>query len=122
MKAMNKVREIKKQINEILKKKRINTKMSCGDNIDQIKRCITECYFYNSVRLNGNQYQNLRTGVNCYIHPTSTLYQVGLKPTYIIYHELLLTNQSYMKCVTSINGKWLLDLLPDFFTSFSSLN
>ena len=118
--AMQKVHEIKKQINMILKKKGINTKESCGRDIEMIKKCITECYFFNAAKINGNEYITMRTGVKCHLHPTSSLSRLGIKPTYVIYHELLLTNKSYMKCITEIDGKWLIDLQNDFFTLATS--
>ena len=118
--AMQKVHEIKKQINAILKKKGIDTKQSCGRNIEMIKRCITECYFTNVAKLDGKEYKTMMTGVKCFLHPTSSLTKMGIKPTYVIYHELLLTTQSYMKYVTEIEGKWLIELENDFFTLLSS--
>ena len=85
-----------------------------------IKKCITECYFFNAAKINGNEYITMRTGVKCHLHPTSSLSRLGIKPTYVIYHELLLTNKSYMKCITEIDGKWLIDLQNDFFTLATS--
>ena len=103
-----------------MKKKGIDTKQSCGRDIEKIKRCLTECYFTNVARINGRTYKTMFTGVECHLHPSSSLSKMGIKPEYVLYHELLLTNQSYMKYVTEIDGKWLIELGNDFFANISS--
>ncbi|EDR27833.1 pre-mRNA-splicing factor ATP-dependent RNA helicase PRP16, putative [Entamoeba dispar SAW760] len=113
-KAMNKAKDIRNQLKDLINKKGIN-EISCGRNLDKLKKCITASYFYNAAKLKGKNYINLRTGVQCLIHPTSALFNMGFKSKYVIYHELLLTTKSYMRCITSIEGKWLPELGEIFF-------
>ncbi len=37
------------------------------------------------------EYVNLRTGMQCHLHPTSALFGMGYTPDYIVYHELVMT-------------------------------
>lgn len=51
-----------------------------------------------------------------HLHPTSALYGMGMTPDYIVYHELIMTVKEYMQCVTAVDGQWLAELGPMFFT------
>lgn len=74
-------------------------------------------YFYQAARLKGiGEYVNLRTGMPCHLHPTSALYGLGTTPDYVVYHELIMTAKEYMQCATSVDGYWLAELGPMFFS------
>ncbi|KAL7715300.1 RNA helicase [Entamoeba marina] len=117
-KALYKAKDVRDQLKQMIEKNGVK-ETSCGRDLTVLRKCITSCYFYNAARLKGQQYVNLRTGVQCLLHPTSALFSMGVKPNYVIYHELLLTSQSYMRCVTSIEGQWLSELGSVFFKSIS---
>lgn len=36
---------------------------------------------------------NIRTGMPCHLHPTSSLFGMGYTPDYIVYHELVMTTK-----------------------------
>jgi len=59
---------------------------------------------------------NLRNGMPCHLHPTSALYGMGYSPDYVVYHELIMTAKEYMQCVTAVDGTWLAELGPMFFS------
>ena len=113
---MFKAKDIRDQLESMLTKNKIKI-ISCGRDLVTLRKCITACYFYNAAKLKGQSYINLRTGVNCLIHPTSALFSTGVKPNYVIYHELLLTTNSYMRSVTAVEGEWLTELGSLFFES-----
>jgi ATP-dependent RNA helicase DHX8/PRP22 len=48
-----------------------------------------------------------------YIHPYSALFQ--RQPGWVIYHELVMTTKEYMRGVTLMDPKWLVELAPRFF-------
>ena len=48
-----------------------------------------------------------------YVHPSSSLYQ--RQPDWVIYHELVLTTKEYMREVTAIDPRWLVELAPRFY-------
>lgn len=56
------------------------------------------------------------TGIPCNLHPSSALYGLGYTPDFVTYHELTMTTKEYMSCVTAVEGEWLAELGPMFFT------
>ena len=46
------------------------------------------------------------------IHPSST---IDHKPEWVLYHEFVLTKKNYIRTVTDVKGKWLLEIAPDYF-------
>ena len=89
------------------------------------RKAITAGYFHQAARVKGiGEYVNIRTGLPTHLHPTSALYGLGCKchlspfcahtdvsatdtPTYVIYHELILTSKEYMTQVTAVDAYWL---------------
>jgi len=69
-----------------------------------VRKVITSGYFHNSAKMKSiGEYQNLRTGIPCVLHPSSALYSLGYAPDYIVYHELTMTTREYMSCVTAVD-------------------
>ncbi|XP_015111383.1 pre-mRNA-splicing factor ATP-dependent RNA helicase PRP16 [Diachasma alloeum] len=115
-KAMRKVREVRQQLEEILKQQKLEL-TSCGNDWDIVRKCICSAYFHQAARLKGiGEYVNCRTGMPCYLHPTSALFGMGFTPDYVVYHELVMTAKEYMQCVTAVDGHWLAELGPMFFS------
>ena len=115
-KAMKKVREIRQQLMEIVQDLKVPV-ASCGSDWDVVRKCICSAYFHQAARLKGiGEYVNMRTGMPCHVHPTSALYGMGYTPDYIVYHELVMTTREYMHCVTAVDGNWLAELGPMFYT------
>lgn len=52
-------------------------------------------------------------GTPVYIHPSSALFNKN--PEWVIYHELVLTTKEYMREVTVVEAKWLVEAAPTFF-------
>lgn len=91
VKAMKKVREIRQQLKDIMASLELKI-ISCGNDWDIVRKCICSAYFHHAARLKGiGEYVNLRTGMPCHLHPTSSLYGMGMTPDYIVYHELIMT-------------------------------
>ncbi|KAJ1345257.1 hypothetical protein BSLG_000771 [Batrachochytrium salamandrivorans] len=115
-KGMRKGREVRKQLEDITKMQKIQIQ-SCGNDWDIVRKCICAAYFHQSARLKGiGEYVNMRSGMPCHLHPTSALYGRGYTPDYIIYHELVMTSKEYMQTVTAVDGGWLAELGPMFFS------
>ncbi|KAK9877983.1 hypothetical protein WA026_020197 [Henosepilachna vigintioctopunctata] len=116
IKAMRKVREVRQQLKDILIQQKLDFQ-SCGTDWDIIRKCICSAYFHQAARLKGiGEYVNCRTGMPCHLHPTSALFGLGNTPDYVVYHELVMTAKEYMQCVTSVDGHWLAELGPMFFS------
>ncbi|KAH1026329.1 pre-mRNA-splicing factor ATP-dependent RNA helicase PRP16 [Dendroctonus ponderosae] len=116
IKAMRKVREVRQQLKDIVVQQKFEIK-SCGTDWDIVRKCICSAYFHQAARLKGiGEYVNCRTGMPCHLHPTSALFGLGSTPDYVVYHELVMTAREYMQCVTSVDGHWLAELGPMFFS------
>ena len=59
---------------------------------------------------------NLLTGIPSSLHPSSALFGLGYTPDYVCYHELVMTSKGYMSCVTAVDGEWLAEVGPMFFS------
>ncbi|XP_058256657.1 pre-mRNA-splicing factor ATP-dependent RNA helicase PRP16 isoform X2 [Hemibagrus wyckioides] len=115
-KAMRKVREVRAQLKDIMVQQKMNL-VSCGSDWDVIRKCICAAYFHQAAKLKGiGEYVNVRTGMPCHLHPTSSLFGMGYTPDYITYHELVMTTKEYMQCVTAVDGEWLAELGPMFYS------
>lgn len=118
--------------------------ISCGNDWDVIRKSITASYFVKAGKLKGiGEYYNLRTGLPCFLHPTSALYgsdvslthslslsfplcslsplpshflSLGYTPEYVVYHELVFTSKSYMRHVTAVDPVWLAEMGPMFYS------
>ena len=115
-KAMKKAREVHAQLLDIMKTQRIEHR-SCGGSWDVVRKAICSSYFYNSGRIKGiGEYVNMLTGIPACLHPSSALFGLGYTPDYVTYHELVMTAKEYMSCVTAVEGEWLAELGPMFFS------
>lgn len=115
-KAMRKVKEVRQQLKEIMEAQKMKV-ISSGSEWDCVRKCIASAYFHQAARLKGiGEYVNCRTGMPCHLHPTSALYGMGFTPDYVVYHELVMTTKEYMRCVTAVDGQWLAELGPMFFS------
>lgn len=122
VKAMRKVREVKQQLKEIMVQQKLPV-ISSGTEWDVIRKCICSAYFHQAARLKGiGEYVNCRTGMPCHLHPTSALFGMGYTPDYIVYHELVMTSKEYMQCVTAVDGHWLAELGPMFYSIKESVH
>ncbi|GFT90482.1 pre-mRNA-splicing factor ATP-dependent RNA helicase PRP16 [Nephila pilipes] len=122
VKAMRKVREVRQQLKEIMVQQKLPI-VSCGTEWDIVRKCICSAYFHQSARLKGiGEYVNCRTGMPCHLHPTSALFGMGYTPDYIVYHELVMTSKEYMQSVTAVDGYWLAELGPMFYSVKESSN
>ncbi|KAI8825388.1 pre-mRNA-splicing factor ATP-dependent RNA helicase PRP16-like protein [Chytriomyces cf. hyalinus JEL632] len=115
-KGMRKAREVYTQLTDIMKTEKLPI-ITCGNDWDIVRKCICSSYFHQAARLKGiGEYVNLRNGMPCHLHPTSSLHGRGYTPDYIIYHELVMTSKEYMQFVTAVDAHWLAELGPMFFS------
>ena len=115
-KALKKVREVHAQLEDVCQSLHIPPHQSVGHDWDVVRRCLTAAFFHQAARLKGiEHYVSMRTQLPCHLHPTSALAGSGYTPEYVVYHELVLTSQEFMRTVTMVNGEWLAELAPKFF-------
>ncbi|ETO26169.1 DEAH (Asp-Glu-Ala-His) box polypeptide 38-like protein [Reticulomyxa filosa] len=112
---MRKVREVRAQLEDIMTQHKY-TVQSANDSCI-VRKAICSAYFANAAKLKGiGEYVNMRKGIPCHLHPSSSLYGTGFIPDYVVYHELIMTSKEYMRNVTAVQGEWLAELGPMFFS------
>ncbi|GMH99460.1 hypothetical protein TrVE_jg3859 [Triparma verrucosa] len=115
-KGIGKSREVRAQLVDLMKQQRLPIR-SCGGTWDVVRRAICSAYFYNSSKIKGiGEYVNMLTGITSCLHPSSALFGLGYTPDFVCYHELISTSKEYMSCVTAVDGAWLAELGPMFFS------
>ncbi|EJF55621.1 P-loop containing nucleoside triphosphate hydrolase protein [Dichomitus squalens LYAD-421 SS1] len=115
-KLLRKAREVRAQLEDIMKFQKMEL-ISAGTDFDIIRKAITAGYFHQAARVKGiGEFVNIRTGLPTHLHPTSALYGLGYTPTYVVYHELILTSKEYMTQVTAVDAYWLAELGSVFYS------
>jgi pre-mRNA-splicing factor ATP-dependent RNA helicase DHX38/PRP16 len=115
-KGIRKAREVHAQLLDVMKQQRLEPK-TAGGSWDVVRKSICSAYFYNSSKIKGiGEYINMLTGIPASLHPSSSLFGLGYTPDYVCYHELISTSKEYMSCVTAVDGEWLAEAGPMFFS------
>jgi pre-mRNA-splicing factor ATP-dependent RNA helicase DHX38/PRP16 len=115
-KGIRKAREVHAQLLDLMKQHRMELR-SAGGSWDTVRKSICSAYFYNSSKIKGiGEYINMLTGIPSSLHPSSSLFGLGYTPDYVCYHELISTSKEYMSCVTAVEGEWLAEAGPMFFS------
>lgn len=115
-KGMRKAREVREQLVDIMKQQKVRL-VSCDGSWDVVRKAICSAYFYNSAQIKGiGEYVNMLTGMPCNLHPSAALFGLGYTPDFVVYHELIYTTKEYMQCATAVEGEWLAELGPMFFS------
>ncbi|OMJ29644.1 Pre-mRNA-splicing factor ATP-dependent RNA helicase-like protein cdc28 [Smittium culicis] len=98
-----------------LKSRNLNPQ-EISDKSEDIRKSLTAGFFFNSAKLGKSKegYSTVKRQHTVYIHPSSNLFEV--KPTWILYFELVLTSKEYMRQIVEIDPKWLVELAPHFYS------
>ncbi|GMH18081.1 hypothetical protein Nepgr_019922 [Nepenthes gracilis] len=111
--SLRRAQDVRKQLLSIMDKYKLDV-VSCGKDFTKIRKAITAGFFFHAARKDPQEgYRTLVENQPVYIHPSSALFQ--RQPDWVIYHELVMTTKEYMREVTVIDPKWLVELAPRFF-------
>ncbi|KAE9588349.1 hypothetical protein Lal_00003297 [Lupinus albus] len=111
--SLRRAQDVRKQLLTIMDKYKLDV-VSAGKNFTKIRKAITAGFFFHASRKDPQEgYRTLVENQPVYIHPSSALFQ--RQPDWVIYHELVMTTKEYMREVTVIDPKWLVELAPRFF-------
>ncbi|EUD68731.1 adenosinetriphosphatase [Plasmodium inui San Antonio 1] len=114
-KSLNKAKEVYSQLSDIIKTLKMKN-VSCNNKWKCVRKTICSGYFHNAAKLKSiSEYVNLRTNVSCHVHPSSSLYNIGYTPDYVVYQEIVFTTKEFMRNVTTVDPEWLCELGPLFF-------
>ncbi|XP_037940793.1 ATP-dependent RNA helicase DHX8-like isoform X2 [Teleopsis dalmanni] len=105
--------DVRKQLLGIMDRHKLDV-VSAGKNSVRIQKAICSGFFRNAAKKDPQEgYRTLVDSQVVYIHPSSALF--NRQPEWVIYHELVQTTKEYMREVTTIDPKWLVEFAPSFF-------
>ncbi|XP_074273475.1 putative pre-mRNA-splicing factor ATP-dependent RNA helicase DEAH5 isoform X2 [Silene latifolia] len=111
--SLRRAQDVRKQLLSIMDKYKLDV-VSAGNNPTKISKAICAGFFFHAARKDPQEgYRTLVENQPVYIHPSSALFQ--RQPDWVIYHELVMTTKEYMREVTVVDPKWLIELAPRFF-------
>ncbi|XP_062016320.1 probable pre-mRNA-splicing factor ATP-dependent RNA helicase DEAH5 [Rosa rugosa] len=111
--SLRRAQDVRKQLMSIMDKHKLDV-VSAGNNYTKISKAITAGFFFHVAKKDPQEgYKTLVESQPVYIHPSSALFQK--QPDWVIYNELVMTTKEYMREVTAIDPKWLVELAPRFF-------
>nr|KYP49486.1 putative pre-mRNA-splicing factor ATP-dependent RNA helicase [Cajanus cajan] len=94
--SLRRAQDVRKQLLTIMDKYKLDV-VNAGKNFTKVRKAITAGFFFHAARKD----------------PQEALFQ--RQPDWVIYHELVMTTKEYMREVTVIDPKWLVELAPRFF-------
>ncbi|XP_019250868.1 PREDICTED: probable pre-mRNA-splicing factor ATP-dependent RNA helicase DEAH5 [Nicotiana attenuata] len=111
--SLRRAQDVRKQLLSIMDRYKLDV-VSAGKNFTKIRKAIAAGFFFHAARKDPQEgYRTLVENQPVYIHPSSALFQ--RQPDWVIYHELVMTTKEYMREVTVVDPKWLVELAPRFF-------
>ena len=109
---LSKAVEIKEQLKSILQRYKLKM-ISCKGSYSQVRKAITAGYFSHVARCQKDVYKTIIDDHEVFIHPSSALFNKN--PEWVVYHEVVNTTKEYMRNVSTINPKWLMDVAGKYF-------
>ncbi|CDK25523.1 unnamed protein product [Kuraishia capsulata CBS 1993] len=114
-KSLRRAKEVRGQLLKIMSKHK-HSLSSCGGNIDLVRKTFCSGFFKNSAKKSSEEslFKTIIENTPVHIHPSSALFK-KTHAEYVMFHTLVLTAKEYMRYVTKIEPKWLVELAPTFF-------
>lgn len=111
--SLRRAQDVRKQLLTIMDRYKLDV-VAAGKNFTKVRKAITAGFFFHAARKDPQEgYRTLVENQPVYIHPSSALFQ--RQPDWVIYHELVMTTKEYMREVTVVDPKWLVELAPRFY-------
>lgn len=111
--SLRRAQDIRKQMLGIMDRHKLDV-VSCGKTTSRAQKAITSGFFRNAARKDPHEgYRTVTDNQVVFIHPSSALF--NRQPEWVVYHELVLTTKEYMREVTTVDPKWLVEFAPAFF-------
>eukprot|EP00753_Platysulcus_tardus_P021793 PLAT9128.1.p1 GENE.PLAT9128.1~~PLAT9128.1.p1 ORF type:complete len:298 (-),score=182.02 PLAT9128.1:260-1081(-) len=111
--SMRRAQDVRKQLVGLLDRHRLPI-LSAGRKRTRVLKAITSGFFAHVARKDPQEgYKTVVDNQPVYVYPGSALF--GKQPQWVLYHQLVLTSKEYMREVTAIDPRWLLELAPKFF-------
>nr|XP_046233744.1 ATP-dependent RNA helicase DHX8-like [Scatophagus argus] len=111
--SLKRAQDIRKQMLSIMDRHKLDV-ISCGKATVRVQKAICSGFFRNAAKKHPHDgYRTLVDQQVVYLHPASTLF--NRQPEWLVYHELVLTTKEYMREVTTIDPRWLVEFAPAFY-------
>uniref|UniRef100_A0A182N920 RNA helicase n=1 Tax=Anopheles dirus TaxID=7168 RepID=A0A182N920_9DIPT len=113
IRTLKRAQDVRKQLLGIMDRHKLDV-VSAGKNTVRVQKAICSGFFRNAAKKDPQEgYRTLVDSQVVYIHPSSALF--NRQPEWVVYHELVQTTKEYMREVTTIDPKWLVEFAPAFF-------
>ncbi|XP_002015787.2 ATP-dependent RNA helicase DHX8 [Drosophila persimilis] len=113
IRTLKRSQDVRKQLLGIMDRHKLDV-VSAGKSSVRIQKAVCSGFFRNAAKKDPQEgYRTLVDSQVVYIHPSSALF--NRQPEWVIYHELVQTTKEYMREVTTIDPKWLVEFAPSFF-------
>ncbi|XP_072029545.1 ATP-dependent RNA helicase DHX8-like [Amphiura filiformis] len=111
--TLRRAQDVRKQLLGIMDRHKLDV-VTCGKNTARVQKAICSGFFRNAAKKDPQEgYRTLVDSQVVYVHPSSALF--NRQPDWVIYHELVMTTKEYMREVTTIDPKWLVEYAGSFF-------
>ncbi|XP_050423506.1 pre-mRNA-splicing factor ATP-dependent RNA helicase DHX16 isoform X2 [Adelges cooleyi] len=111
--SMRRARDVRDQLVGLMQRVEMELVSNPTESVN-IRKAITAGYFYHIARLSkGGHYRTVKHNQTVMIHPNSSLFEE--LPRWVLYHELVFTTKEFMRQVTEIESKWLLEVAPHYY-------
>lgn len=111
--SMKRAQDVRKQLEGIMQRYEQDIR-SCGADWDRVRKAICAGFFTHAARKDPQEgYKTLVEGQQVFLHPSSALFNKA--PEWVVYHQLVMTSKEYMREVTAIDPRWLVQVAPTFF-------
>ena len=81
--------------------------------LTRIKKSIISAFFMQVAhKEKAGHYMTVKDNQIVLLHPSTTIER---KPDWVLYHEFVLTSKNFIRIISEINPKWLLEISPDYY-------
>ena len=112
-KAIESARSIHNQLTKFMKQHKLKIKTSDDDAELILKTLATGFFDHAAQKQPDGSYRGIRGRETLHLHPNSLLNAIF--PQWVVYHEVVRTGKNYMREVSAIDHKWLVEVAPHFY-------
>jgi len=111
--TLKRAQDVRKQLLGIMDRHKLDV-VSCGKSTTRVQKAICSGFFRNAAKKDPQEgYRTLVDAQMVSIHPSSAIFH--RQPEWVVFHEVVQTTKEYMREVTTIDPKWLVEFAPAFF-------
>ncbi|KAH8410546.1 hypothetical protein KR009_000184 [Drosophila setifemur] len=110
IRSLTYARDVRRQLTEI--SERLGLVFNSSDDTEMLKKCLLSGFFENiAVLQRDGFYVTVSGNIRSKIHPSSVLHG-KYKPSYILFTEIVQTEQTFLRQVSEISPEWISEIVP----------